>query len=67
MLFLLMQITCHADGESVGVRSPWTEYVKFLPEHIPVPTMWSEEESMMLTGTSLQVRECPNSLQRNAC
>jgi hypothetical protein len=55
MLFLLMQITCHPDGQCVGVRNPWTEYVNFLPIHIPVPTMWSEEETMMLTGTSLQV------------
>lgn len=56
MLFLLMQITIasHPD-EKVGVSNPWTEYVKMLPASIPVPTLWSEEERLMLVGTSLEV------------
>ncbi|KAI9055571.1 hypothetical protein LZ554_000517 [Drepanopeziza brunnea f. sp. 'monogermtubi'] len=56
MLFLLMQITIAArhHGMNVGASNPWTEYVRMLPESIPVPTMWSEEERVMLTGTSLE-------------
>lgn len=38
-----------------GVSTPWTEYVKFLPDDVPVPTMWSDEEKALLTGTSLEV------------
>lgn len=57
MLFLLMQITIAAKhhGMNVGASNPWTEYVRMLPESIPVPTMWSEEERVMLVGTSLEV------------
>lgn len=57
MLFLLMQITIasHDDEKTVGLSNPWTEYVKMLPDVIPVPTMWSEEERMLLMGTSLEV------------
>lgn len=57
MLFLLMQITIasHPEEKTVGLSNPWTEYAKMLPSHIPVPTMWSEEERMLLIGTSLEV------------
>ncbi|KUJ18403.1 SET domain-containing protein [Mollisia scopiformis] len=56
MLFLLMQISIasHPDEKAVGLSNPWTEYVKMLPGSIPVPTMWSEEERLMLVGTSLE-------------
>ncbi|KAG9236231.1 hypothetical protein BJ875DRAFT_237772 [Amylocarpus encephaloides] len=57
MLFLLMHTTdnrCQPEGQTVGIKNPWTEYVKFLPSHIPLPTTWSEEERMLLTGTSLE-------------
>lgn len=58
MLFLLMQVTISSPEhkQNVGLSGPWTEYVKLLPAHIPVPTMWSEEERYMLNGTSLEVR-----------
>ncbi len=61
MLFLLMQITIasHVDDKSVGSSNPWTEYVKMLPDAIPVPTLWSEEERVMLVGTSLEVCRFP--------
>ncbi|KAF5702698.1 SET domain-containing protein [Fusarium globosum] len=36
------------------VPTPWTEYLKFLPRDIPVPTMWSELERALLQGTSLE-------------
>ena len=60
MLFLLMQITAASPdhGRSVGLSNPWTEYVKMLPSIVPVPTMWSEEERVMLVGTSLEVCLC---------
>jgi len=52
-----MQLTIAARGErgGVGLSNPWTEYVKMLPNVVPVPTMWSEEERGMLVGTSLEV------------
>ena len=57
LLFLLMQITIGlaAPALVVGVSNPWTEYVKMLPNSIPLPTMWIEEERAMLVGTSLEV------------
>jgi len=48
-------ITSRTNGQSVGLSNPWSEYVKMLPSAIPVPTMWSEEERIMLIGTSLEV------------
>lgn len=58
MLFLLMQITIASRPEekTIGLSNPWTEYVKMLPKSIPVPTLWTEEERLMLVGTSLEVR-----------
>jgi hypothetical protein len=56
MLFLLMQITVGSPNLSnVGVSNPWTEYLKFLPSFVPLPTMWTEEERILLVGTSLEV------------
>ncbi|KAK2625679.1 hypothetical protein QTJ16_004991 [Diplocarpon rosae] len=56
MLFLLMQITIAArhHGMNIGASNPWTEYVRLLPDNVPVPTLWSEEEQAMLVGTSLE-------------
>lgn len=50
-----MQITHSSpdSGEAVGVSNPLTEYVKFLPETVPLPTFWSDEERDILNGTSL--------------
>jgi hypothetical protein len=39
--------------KSIGVSSPWTEYIKFLPPSFPLPTFYSAEEQELLTGTSL--------------
>jgi hypothetical protein len=51
-----MQITIGSQVHgSVGLSNPWTEFVKMLPNEIPVPTMWDEEERVMLVGTSLEV------------
>jgi len=56
MLFLLMQITIAAKhhGMNIGLSNPWTEYVRMMPTEVPVPTRWSEEEKVMLVGTSLE-------------
>ncbi|SPN97461.1 related to SET domain protein [Cephalotrichum gorgonifer] len=34
--------------------TPWTEYVRYLPEEIFVPTMWHDHEVALLQGTSLE-------------
>ncbi|KAA8565255.1 hypothetical protein EYC84_010981 [Monilinia fructicola] len=39
---------------TAGVSHPWSEYVKFLPKMVPVPTMWNEQEIELLAGTSLE-------------
>lgn len=58
MLYLL----CHlvhsrkGHGQPRGCSSTaWTEYVGLLPRTMPVPTMWSEDERLLLKGTSLEV------------
>ncbi|RQM05351.1 hypothetical protein DH86_00001881, partial [Scytalidium sp. 3C] len=48
-------ISSSSNDGNVGVSNPWTEYVKMLPDDIPVPTMWTEDERLMLAGTSLEV------------
>jgi hypothetical protein len=40
--------------------TPWTEYIKFLPRDVPVPTMWSEVERALLQSTSLEVSASTN-------
>jgi hypothetical protein len=57
MLFLVMQITIASPhhGQNVGLSNPWSEYCKMLPRYIPLPTLWTEEERVMLVGTSLEV------------
>lgn len=52
-----MQITMNTSDQKhkFGVSNPWTEYLKLLPGYIPLPTMWTEDEAMMLRGTSLEV------------
>ncbi|KAI4200771.1 MAG: hypothetical protein LQ350_003679 [Teloschistes chrysophthalmus] len=56
LIFLLLQITHTATSgsEKVGVSNPLTQYVKFLPEKVPLPTFWTEEEREPLVGTSLE-------------
>ncbi|UNI15830.1 hypothetical protein JDV02_002326 [Purpureocillium takamizusanense] len=57
MLYLLCHLVHSRRGTAVskGIPStPWTEYIRFLPRPIPVPTMWSEPERMLLNGTSLE-------------
>lgn len=56
LLFLLVQtaLALRASHSSIGVSNPWTEYLRFLPENIPVPTLWNEDERLLLRGTSLE-------------
>ncbi|SPQ22044.1 c97df2f1-31d5-4e7c-8bdf-ee1687686820 [Thermothielavioides terrestris] len=56
LLFLLVQtaMTSRPGPPLVGVSNPWTEYLRFLPETVPVPTLWTEDERLLLQGTSLE-------------
>ncbi|CEJ81889.1 hypothetical protein VHEMI01994 [[Torrubiella] hemipterigena] len=61
MLYLLphmVQAAAATDAVSNHTRrcasTPWTEYLRFLPSGVPVPTLWSEEEKHLLNGTSLE-------------
>ncbi|KAL7942199.1 hypothetical protein V8C42DRAFT_332823 [Trichoderma barbatum] len=57
MLYLLTRIIQSKKGSSSTkglVSTPWTEYIKFLPQTIPIPTMWTNEERELLKGTSLE-------------
>ena len=54
MTFLFLQLTNNATKGKIGVSSPFSEYVKFLPTRIPIPTFWNDQERLLLTGTSLE-------------
>ncbi|KAJ5291244.1 hypothetical protein N7478_000495, partial [Penicillium angulare] len=68
LIFLLVQITHNnlQGSRKIGVSSPWSEYIKFLPPTFSLPTLWSEEEQELLRGTSLgtAVEAKMNSLQK---
>lgn len=38
------------------MSNPWTEYIKFLPKQVDLllPTLWTENERLLLRGTSLE-------------
>ncbi|KAK3327526.1 hypothetical protein B0T19DRAFT_165293 [Cercophora scortea] len=57
LLFLLVQMVLASRAHQssvVGVSNPWTEYIKFLPQEVLVPTLWTEDERLLLKGTSLE-------------
>jgi hypothetical protein len=61
LIFLLLHITyCSREGDGkeekpkIGVKNPWTEYIKFLPASVYLPTFYSDEERELLNGTSLE-------------
>lgn len=54
MVFLLLQLTNGATQGQIGVLNPFSEYVKFVPLRISIPTFWNDEERLLLTGTSLE-------------
>ncbi|KAK1146523.1 hypothetical protein N8T08_002953 [Aspergillus melleus] len=60
LIFLIMQITHSspdftAEPHKIGVSNPWSEYVKYMPPSITLPTFYTEEELELLRGTSLQL------------
>ncbi|KKP00813.1 hypothetical protein THAR02_07068 [Trichoderma harzianum] len=57
MLYLLAHIIQSKEASSntrLFASTSWTEYIKFLPQYIPIPTMWTNEERQLLKGTSLE-------------
>ena len=55
MVFLLYQLTIASSRQEVGgVQNSFTDYVKFLPKDVPLPTFYSEKEKEILAGTSLR-------------
>ncbi|KAJ4305825.1 hypothetical protein N0V90_001357 [Kalmusia sp. IMI 367209] len=66
LTFLLLQASiCCPDIKDVGIHSPLTDYIKYLPDEL-LPTFWTEEEHELLEGTTLRsaVRAKMNSLLR---
>ena len=56
MLYLLAHLAQLRTPMSKGLsHTPWTEYIRFLPRSIPIPTLWTEPERLLLNGTSLEV------------
>ena len=51
---MLLQLTNGATHGKIGVLNPFSEYVKFLPLRVPIPTFWTNEERLLLTGTTLE-------------
>lgn len=39
----------------IDVGGIWKDYVRYLPEHVDLPTTWSEDEREWLEGTGLEV------------
>ncbi|CAG7560561.1 unnamed protein product [Fusarium equiseti] len=57
LIYLLAHLSLSkrdASSPKGPASTPWTEYLKFLPRDVPVPTMWSEVERALLQGTSLE-------------
>ncbi|RMD44595.1 hypothetical protein DV735_g494, partial [Chaetothyriales sp. CBS 134920] len=57
MIFLIYQMTIAGSEEARQAPSapgPLTDYVKFLPKEIILPTFYSEQERELLIGTSLE-------------
>ena len=53
MLFLLAMYSNGADHRG----GPWQDYLRFLPQEMSVPTLWTRDEQVWLNGTSIEV--CP--------
>ncbi|KAG8526785.1 uncharacterized protein KY384_008214 [Bacidia gigantensis] len=46
-------VTHNATQGQIGVKNPFSQYVKYLPEEFSIPTFWNEDERALLEGTSL--------------
>ncbi|KAL2821266.1 hypothetical protein BDW59DRAFT_150303 [Aspergillus cavernicola] len=60
LIFLLIQISHSSpdfagEKHKIGSSNAWSEYVKFLPSFVPLPTFWTMEELELLRGTSLRM------------
>ena len=51
---MLLQVTHGASGGRIGVSNPFSEYIKFLPIRVALPTFWKESERALVTGTTLE-------------
>ena len=47
-------MTNTATSGRIGSLNPFTDYIKFLPVHTPLPTFWNDDRKSMLIGTSLE-------------
>lgn len=55
-MFLLYQLTLASSSYDAQIRGVWnayTDYMKFLPKEIPLPTFYTDAERDLLVGTSL--------------
>ena len=67
LIFLLLQITSTSLLPiKIASSNPFTDYVQFLPPHVPLPTFWENAEIELVKGTSLEaaLRSKLNSLNR---
>ncbi|CAK7228239.1 hypothetical protein SCUCBS95973_006815 [Sporothrix curviconia] len=58
LLFLMVQMVVSSrqpDEDRAAMPTPWTDYVRFLPDVVLLPTMWTDEERRLLQGTSLEI------------
>lgn len=58
LLYLFVHLLAYKSSQDEGrvvVSNSWTEYIKFLPREILVPTLWTAPERSLLEGTSLEV------------
>lgn len=56
LIFLLMQITHSSPDmrDTIGMATPFSEYVKFVADERGLPTFWTEQQLEFLWGTSEQ-------------
>ena len=54
LIFLLLQLTNSRTQGKIGVLTPFTEYIRYLPKQTSLPTFWSDAEKSLLIGTSLE-------------
>ncbi|CAK7266717.1 hypothetical protein SEPCBS119000_002173 [Sporothrix epigloea] len=55
MLIVQLVVSSRQPGEDrAALPTPWTDYVRFLPADVPLPTMWTAAERRLLQGTSLE-------------
>ena len=56
LIFLLLQMTkdSTASSSKIGISTPWTEYIRFLPIPKNLPVFWNSDELEQLEGSSLR-------------